>query len=84
PTPTNKHPQAPVQTLNGEQDNLLTGVCSSYAPHAPQAPIASRRAKPQTVLISGTGHLLKGRSTTPHRFAQAPERAEGRADGAAR
>ncbi|WP_219507837.1 alpha/beta hydrolase, partial [Nonomuraea ceibae] len=31
PPPTNKHPQAPVQTLNGEQDNLLTGVTRQAA-----------------------------------------------------
>ncbi|MFF0250512.1 alpha/beta hydrolase [Streptosporangium sandarakinum] len=85
PPSINKHIQAPVLIINGEHDKLLAGARSSSAAlHAQEAPFYSPRAKLETVVVPGTGHVLNGHRTAPHWFAQARAWADRRVGGAAR
>ncbi|MEV0237681.1 alpha/beta fold hydrolase [Nonomuraea sp. NPDC050786] len=85
PPSINKHIQDPVLIVNGDQDKLLAGARSSSAAlHAQETPFYSPRAQLETVVVSGTGHVLNGHRTAPHWFAQAREWADRRVGGAAR
>ncbi|MGW6504981.1 alpha/beta hydrolase [Nonomuraea angiospora] len=85
PPSINKRIQAPVLIVNGEHDKLLAGARSSSAAlHVQEAPFYSPRAKLETVVVPGTGHVLNGHRTAPRWFAQAREWADRRVGGAAR
>ncbi|MFI7702845.1 alpha/beta hydrolase [Nonomuraea sp. NPDC049480] len=85
PPSINKRIQAPVLIVNGEHDKLLAGARSSSAAlHAQEAPFYSPRAKLETVVVPGTGHVLNGHRTAPRWFAQAREWADRHVGGAAR
>ncbi|KAB8194953.1 alpha/beta fold hydrolase [Nonomuraea phyllanthi] len=84
PPAINKHIQAPVLIVNGEHDKLLAGARSSAALRAQEAPFYGPRAKLETVVVPGTGHVLNGHRTAPHWFAQARKWADRRVGGAAR
>ncbi|MED7931683.1 alpha/beta fold hydrolase [Nonomuraea sp. LP-02] len=85
PPSINKHIQAPVLIVNGEHDKLLAGArTSSAALHAQEAPFYGPRAKLETVVVPGTGHVLNGHRTAPHWFARAREWADRHVGGAAR
>ncbi|GAA2309880.1 alpha/beta hydrolase [Nonomuraea roseoviolacea subsp. roseoviolacea] len=85
PPSINKRIQDPVLIANGEHDKLLAGARSSSAAlHAQEAPFYGPRAKLETVVIPGAGHVLNGHRTAPHWFAQARAWADRRVGGAAR
>ncbi|MEV6155891.1 alpha/beta fold hydrolase [Nonomuraea sp. NPDC052129] len=84
PPSINKSIQAPVLIVNGEHDKLLAGARSSSAAlRSQEAPFYGPRARLETIVVPGTGHVLNAHRTAPHWFAQAREWVDRRVGGAA-